>query len=93
LDYSKGGENVIPHDKGKLVRAVGEQGQEEYERYIRLVQRQDLQLSISPNSDSTNETELLLANLEQRRKELQALWGHHATKEGKARVTVNSRLL
>jgi Heterokaryon incompatibility protein (HET) len=92
LDYSKEGD-VIPHNEGKLVRDVGRRGQDEYERYIRLVQRQDLQLSISPNSNSANETELLLANLEQRRKELQALWGHHATRDGKARVSVNSRLL
>jgi hypothetical protein len=76
-----------------LVSAVGQQGQEEYERYIQLVQKQEIQPSISPISASTNEMESLLANLEQRRKELQALWGIHATKEGKARVTVNNRLL
>jgi hypothetical protein len=92
LDYCKEGD-VIPHNEAKLVRDVGRRGQEDYERYIRLVQRQDLQLPISSNSASTNETVLLLANLEQRRKELQTLWGHHATREGKARVAVNSRLL
>jgi hypothetical protein len=92
LDYSKEGD-VITHDEEKLVRDVGRRGQEEYERYIRLVQRQDLQPPASSNSASTNEIGSLLANLEQRCKELQTLWGHHATKEGKARVTVNSRLL
>jgi hypothetical protein len=94
LDYSKEGENLIPHDEGKLVRAVGQRGQEEYKKYIRLVRRtNELQLSISPNPVSTDEIESLLVNLEQRRKELQALWDLNATKEGKARVTVNSRLL
>jgi hypothetical protein len=94
LDCSKGGGILIPRDEGELVSAVGGQGQEEYNRYTRLVRTaKELHLPSSSSTGSTEEIVSLMANLDQRRQQLKALWDLHATKEGKARVNVNSRLL
>ena len=94
LDCSKGGEILIPRDEGELVRAVGGHGQEEYDRYTQLVRTaKELHLLSSSAPRSAEEIASLLANLDQRRQQLKALWDLHATKEGKARVYVNSRLL
>ena len=94
LDCSKRGEILIARDEGELVCAIGSQGQEEYDRYTRLVRTaKELHLLSSSVPGSSEEIGSLLANLDQRRQQLKALWDLHATKEGKARVNVNSRLL
>jgi len=94
LDCSKRGEILIARDEAELVCAIGSQGQEEYDRYTRLVRTaKEPTLPSSSIPGSSEEIGSLLAKLDQRRQQLKALWDLHATKEGKARVNVNSRLL
>jgi hypothetical protein len=94
LDCFRGGDILIPRHEGELVRAVGRHGQEEYDRYTRLVRiAKKLPLLSSSVPGSSEEIGSLLANLDQRRQQLKALWDLHATKEGKARINVSSRLL